>query len=139
MRKKLIKKCCKCGKPGFSINSIYCRTCSHFSARMSNERFPPEIRQSLWNDVIRRRGYFCHYTQVELDVFDYTNPYFLEFDHVVPHDPREVVIACSWVNTMKADMTKSEFRRSIKQLYNHMFKGIKIKKKKFRYWFRLNP
>ena len=40
MPRKTIKKCCICGKPVFSIRSIYCRTCSHFSARMSDERFP---------------------------------------------------------------------------------------------------
>ena len=139
MPKKLIKKCSFCGKqPVFSIKSIYCRTCSHFCARMSNERLSPKVRQDL-RKYVRRRGFFCYYTQLELDVFDYESAYFLEFDHVIPHNPKQVVIACSWVNEMKGDMTKSEFRSSIKQLYNYMFKHMKIRKRKFRYWYRLHP
>ena len=139
MPKKLSKKCCQCGKPVFSIRSIYCRECSYFSARMSNERFPPETREQLWSYVRRDKGYFCHYTKQKLDVFDYTSQWFLEFDHVIPHNPKEIVFASAWVNEMKADMTIKEFKGSVAQLYNYWFKGIKIKKKKFRYWYRLKP
>jgi len=50
MPKKLVRKCCICKKPVFSIKSKYCRVCSHFSARMSDERFPPKTRGELWSD-----------------------------------------------------------------------------------------
>ena len=98
MPKKLVKpkglkpggKCCLCGsKPAFSKNSIYCRDCSHFCARLSNERFSPEVCKSLKDDVRKRGGFYCFYTEQELDVFDYTSPYFLEFDHFVPGDPQQ--------------------------------------------------
>ena len=138
MRKKLVKKCCICGKPVFSWRSIYCRTCSHFSARMSDERFSREIREALWR-YVRRHGYVCYYTGQELDVFDETSPYFLEFDHLVPGDPSKIVITSAWFNEMKGDLTFKEFKASVVQLYNYWFKGIKIKKKKFRYWYRLQP
>jgi len=139
MQKKLVKKCCMCGKPVHAINAKYCRICSYFSHRMSDEKFSPKIRQDLWNYVRRRRGYYCYYTGQELDVFDYTSPWFLEFDHLVPGDPRKIVITSAWINEMKGDLTLKEFKGSIVQLYNYWFKGIKIKKKKFRYWYRLNP
>jgi len=139
MPRKLIKKCCICDKPVFSIKSIYCRTCSHFSARMSDERFPPKTRNELWSYVRKRRGYYCSYTGQELDVFTKSSPYFLEFDHLVPGDPSKIVITSAWINEMKGDLTFKEFKGSVVQLYNYWFKGIKIKKKKFRYWYRLQP
>ncbi len=139
MSKKLVKECCMCGKPVFSIKSIYCRACSHFCARMSDERFSPEVCKSLKNYVRKRRGYYCQYTGMELDVFTKSDPYFLEFDHLVPGDPKKIVITSAWINELKGDLTFKEFKGSIVQLYNYWFKGVKIKKKKFRYWFRLNP
>ena len=140
MPKKIIKKCAFCeSKTVFSIKSIYCRTCSHFSARMSNARVSPKVRQDLGNYVRRRRGYYCYYTGQKLDVFDYTSPWFLEFDHLVPGDPKKIVITSSWINEMKGDLTFKEFKGSVVQLYNYWFKGVKIKKRKFRYWYRLNP
>ena len=83
MALKIVKKCCMCGKKVFSIKSIYCRECSHFSARMSDERFSPEIRESLWAYVRICRGYYCYYTGQKLNVFDKSDPYFLEFDHLI--------------------------------------------------------
>ncbi len=139
MPKKLVKKCCICGKPVFSWRSIYCRTCSYFSARMSNERFPPKTRNDLWK-YVRKHGYTCYYTRLEdLDVFDETSPWFLEFDHLVPGDPRKIVITSAWFNEMKGDLAFKEFKGSVVQLYNYWFKGIKIIKKKFHYWYRLKP
>lgn len=128
-----------CGKPVFSLKSIYCRDCSHFSARMSDERFPPEIREQLWASVRLNRGFFCNYTHQKLNVFDYKSPYFLEFDHVIPHNPKHIVMTSSWFNEIKGDMSINELWRSVAQLFNFQFKGIPIKKKKFHYWFRLQP
>ncbi|MDE2027546.1 MAG: hypothetical protein KGK03_04455 [Candidatus Omnitrophica bacterium] len=139
MPKKPVKKCCMCGKPVFSPKSIYCRDCSHFSARMSDERFSPETRQQLWNYVRRNKGFYCYYTGLKLDVFDYASPYFLEFDHVTPQNPKKIVMCCAWFNEIKGDMTLNELKGSVKQLFNYWFKGIKIKKRKFRYWYRLIP
>ena len=138
MRIKPVKKCCICAKPVFSIKSIYCRTHSHLSARMSDERFSPEIREDIWN-YVRQHGDVCYYTGVELDVFDKSSPWFLEFDHLVPGDPRKIVITCALVNEMKGDLTVDEFWGTIIQLYKCRVKHIKMKKRKFRYWYRLKP
>ena len=146
MPKKMTGKCCQCGRKVFSIKSIYCRTCSHFSARMSDERFPPKTRNAFWKTVRRnvrkygrKKAYVCEYTGQELDVFDKSSPYFLEFDHLVPGDPKKIVMTSAWFNEMKGDLILKEFKGSVVQLYNYWFKGIKIKKRKFRYWYRLNP
>jgi hypothetical protein len=137
MPKKMTGKCCICGKPVFSPRSIYCRPHSHFSARMSDERFSPKTREALWK-YVRKHGFTCFYTGQEgLDVFDKSSPYFLEFDHVIPGDPRRIVITSAWFNEMKGDLSIREFKRSNVQLYNYWTKGIKIKKMNFRYWFRL--
>ena len=138
MPKKLVKRCCMCGKPVFSIKSIYCRECSHFSARMSDERFSPEIREALWDYVRKNKGYFCFYTGMKLNVFKESDPYFLEFDHLVPGDGRKIVMTSAWFNELKGDLTFRELQGSVARLFNYWFKGIKIKKQKFRYWFRLN-
>ncbi|MDE1919828.1 MAG: hypothetical protein KGI24_00090 [Candidatus Omnitrophica bacterium] len=137
--KKPLKKCCMCTRrPVFSIKTVYCRFCSYFSARISNERFPPGVREKLV-DYVRRYDFTCAYTGMPLDVFDYKSPRFLEFDHVTPGDPHDVVITSSWVNEMKADQTFKEFRRSIRRLYLNFMKGIKIKNIKLAHWFRLCP
>ena len=135
-----------CGRKVFSIKSIYCRTCSHFSARMSDERFPLKTRDDLWKSVRRnvrkhgrKRAYVCEYTEVDLDVFDESSPWFLEFDHLVPGDPSKIVMTSAWLNEMKGDLTFKEFKGSVVQLFNYWFKGIKIKKKKFRYSYLFNP
>ena len=139
MPKKPIKKCCMCGeKPVFSPKSKYCRTCSHFCARMSDERVSPKVRQYLCRYVRKRRGYYCFYTGMELNVFTKSDPYFLEFDHLVPGDPSKIVITSAWFNELKGDLTFNELKGSVIQLNNYWLKGIKIKKKKFRYWYRLN-
>jgi hypothetical protein len=106
---------------------------------MSDERFPPKTRNDL-KEYVRKHGYTCYYTELEdLDVFDKSSPYFLEFDHLVPGDPRKIVITSAWFNELKGDLTFKEFKGSVVQLFNYWFKGIKIKKKKFRYWYRLRP
>jgi hypothetical protein len=137
MPKKMTGKCDLCGKKVFSVKSIYCRECSHFCARMTNERFPPEACKKLKNDVRKNRGFYCHFTDQKIDVFNVSDPYFLEFDHLVPGDPSTIVMTSAWINEMKGDMTFKEFKRSVVQLFDYWFKGIKIKKMKFRYWFRL--
>jgi len=104
---------------------------------MSDERFPPEIREDLWKQVRRKRGFFCHYTNMKLNVFKKSDPYFLEFDHLIPGDPRKIVPTSAWLNELKGDMSFKELRRSVVQLYNYWFRGIKIKKMKFRYWYRV--
>jgi len=138
MPRKTVKKCCICGKPVFSIKSKYCLPHSHFSARMSDERFSPETREKLWA-YVRKYGFTCAYTGMKINVFNKSDPMFLEFDHVVPGDPRHIVPTSAWFNEMKGDLTIKEFKRSNVQLYNYWFKGIKIKKMKFRYWYRLKP
>jgi hypothetical protein len=104
---------------------------------MSDERLLPEIREELWKYVRKNRGYYCFYTEMKLNVFKESDPYFLEFDHVVPGDPRKIVMTSAWFNELKGDLTIKEFMGSVVQLFNYWFKGIKIKKKKFRYWYRL--
>ena len=56
-----------------------------------------------------------------------------------PATQSKIVMTSAWFNEMKGDLTLKEFKGSVVQLYNYWFKGIKIKKKKFRYWYRLNP
>ena len=42
---------------------------------------------------------------MELNVFNYKDPYFLEFDHVVPGDPSKIVMTSAWFNEIKGDLT----------------------------------
>jgi hypothetical protein len=136
--KKLLKTCSLCGnKPVFSWRSIYCRECSHFCARMSNVRISPEVREQLKEYVRKNKGFYCYYTKMKLNVFKKSDPYFLEFDHLVPGDPSKMVITSAWFNELKGDLAIKELKRSVRQLFNFWTKGIKIKKSTLRYWYRI--
>jgi hypothetical protein len=127
--------CCICGQPKSSINTVYCADCSTVAHRMKMKKFPAKTRKAIW-DYIRKYGYVCYYTGMELDLKDPHNPWYLTFDHWNPRDTKKIVITSFLVNVMKNDLTENEFWYYIAQLANHFRKGTPVKKKKLKYWAR---
>lgn len=64
-------------------------------------------------------------------------PFYYEFDHTVPGDPREVALTFSLLNEMKSEMTLKEFKYYVGQFANFFRTGAKIKKIKLSHWFKL--
>ena len=135
MRKKLIKKCCKCGKPIWTAKSEYCFDCAVLSYRMFDRKLSHEAIEGVW-DYIRQHGKRCYYSKMLLDERDPKSPWYLVFDHWIPGDGRRVVITSSLFNEMKTDLSEDEFWDMIDQLVKHKKYGIPIKKRELRYWKR---
>ena len=129
------KKCCICGRVVFSDRSKYCLTCSIFAARLINEHFPPKTIKKIWK-YIRKYGYVCYYTGMELDMTNPRSPWYCVFDHWRPQDSSKIVITSSLLNTMKSDLTEKEFWFMIRQLASFKRMHIELKKIELRYWDR---
>jgi hypothetical protein len=113
----------------------YCAKCARIAYRMKRARFPREAIQGVW-DYIRKYGFVCYYTGMELDLDDPKSPWYLVFDHWNPRDPRKIVITSAVLNIMKSDLTEDEFWYFISQLANFHRYGTAVRKRKLAYWLR---
>jgi len=129
------KVCAGCGHAAALKHRKFCARCANIAFRMRHERFPREAINGVF-DYIRRYGYICYYTGMELDLDDFNSPWYLEFDHWNPRDPRKMIITSSLVNKMKSDLTEEEFWYFISQLANHFRYGTPVRKRKLAYWCR---
>jgi len=127
------KRCCVCGRPVFSVHSMFCQTHARVAFRMKARRFPPEAVEGVW-DYLRANGDRCFYTKLPLEMEDIRSPWFCVFDHLIPLDPRRIVVTCALVNEMKTALSVREFWYYVQQLADFIDKGKKIKKIKLAYW-----
>ncbi len=132
------KKCCVCGKPVYSNHSLYCRNCKELAVRMSAKRLPRAVKAMIWA-YIRRYGYVCYYTGMDLVMDDRRSPWYCVLDHWIPHNNKKVVLTSALINEMKSALTEKEFRYFVGQLYNHWVNGVKFKKKNVKYWLKSAP
>jgi len=102
---------------------------------MKGARFPREAINGVW-EYIRKYGFICYYTGMQLDLDDPKSPWYLVFDHWNPRDPRKIVITSALVNRMKSDLTEEEFWYFIRQLANHFRNGTVVRKRKLAFWSR---
>ncbi len=112
--------------------------CLHFSFRMRDLRIPTKTREAIW-EYVRKYGYVCYYTKMPLEMTEYRSPWYCEFDHCTPGNPRKIVITSALLNNMKSDLTEREFWYYILQLDDHRRKHTKVKKRKPSHWNRLYP
>jgi len=113
----------------------FCARCARLHARMQNGCFPREAIEGVW-EYIRKYGFVCYYTGMELELDDFNSPWYLVFDHWMPRDPRKIVITSAVVNIMKSDLTEDEFWYFIRQLANYYRKGSPVRKRKLACWSR---
>ena len=132
---KKFKKCCKCGKPVFSIHSMYCRSCARLAFRMKARRFSPEAEEGVW-DYLHTYGRRCYYTKMLLEMDDIKSPWFCVFDHLIPLDPRSIVLTSALVNGIKTALSEREFWFYVLQLDDFKQQNKKIKKIRLAYWRR---
>lgn len=131
-----VKKCCGCGRrPVFSVHSMFCRTCARLAFRMRMRRFPPEAEEAVWN-YIRKYDYRCHYTKMLLEMDDTKSQWFCVFDHLIPLEPKTIVLTSALINEIKTALSEKEFWFYVGQLADFKNKGRKIKKIRLAYWRR---
>ncbi len=129
------RRCYICGRPTPSRWHKFCPRCSTVAKRLIAERYSPKTKEAVF-DYLRKYGFVCYYTGMELDLFNEHSPWYLTFDHWIPNDPRRLVITSRMVNAMKQDLTEKEFWYIISQLADHFRKGTKVRKIKLKYWSR---
>jgi len=132
------KKCCNCGKPVYAPGAMYCYRCHEFAYNMDNRRINFEAAKKIWKHV-HRCGFVCEYTGTPLNMTDYKDPFYYEFDHTFPGDKTKVALTFSLLNEMKSEMTLKEFKYYVGQFANFLRTGAKIKKRKLSRWFKLSP
>ncbi len=133
--KALAKKCCLCGKPVYAPRAMYCPGCHQFVHSMDNRGINNDAAKKILK-YVHRHGFVCEYTETPLNMTDYKDPFYYEFDHTVP-GASKVALTFSLLNEMKSEMTLKEFKYYVGQFANFLRTGAKIKKRKLSHWFML--
>jgi len=136
--KSAVQQCCICGRPVYTAKAIHCLRCHKFAYCMKNRRVNGKAAQDIWK-YVKRYGYVCYYTGLDLDLDDVADPLYFQFDHETPGDNSRIRLTCSMINEMKSDMDWKEFKYYIIQIARFLTTGVKIKKIKLKYWYRLTP
>jgi hypothetical protein len=132
------KKCWLCGKrPVYAPRARYCLRCYKFVYSMANRRINYGAAKKILK-YVHGHGFVCEYTQTPLNMTDYKDPFYYEFDHTIPGDKREVALTFSLLNEMKSAMTFKEFKYYIGQFANFLRTGAPIKKRKLAHWSKLS-
>jgi len=105
---------------------------------MKTRRFPPEAEEAIWKNI-RKYDYRCHYTKMLLEKEDTHSPWFCVFDHLIPLEPKTIVLTSALINEMKTALSVREFWYYVGQLADFIEKGKKIKKIRLAYWRRQLP
>jgi hypothetical protein len=81
--------------------------------------------------------FLCHHLGVPLDLFDWTGPYYLWFDHLVPRQKGTLVVSSALANRMKTDTDEQEWHAYYRMLDIAMHGGVFEREKlTFKYWKR---
>ena len=130
--------CGLCGKHIHVYNATYCPRCAKFVARLHSKQLPREtIEDTL--AYIRKKGFRCFYTGIELDLDNPKSPWYCVLDHWIPQDPGRIVLTCDLFNVMKSDLSESEFWYYVLEFADYKEKHKPVRKKKLAYWWRLIP
>jgi len=136
---KPFKKCCLCGKRfNRSVWAKYCFGCAYFCRRMNYERIPSKDQKRI-KAYIRKHGFVCEHTGVDLVLDNPKSPWYVVFDHYYPHSNKKIVLACSIFNQMKKGLVVEEFWNLVGQLASHHKNGTPVEKIELKYWDRVRP
>jgi len=82
-------------------------------------------------------GFRCYYCGALLELEDWTSPWYLWYDHVIPRTEGNVVASSAVMNRMKTDTSEEEFHAYMKELDRAMTGGIfDTSKVRFEHWKR---
>ena len=101
--------------------SMYCPRCRRFITTQRENAARRIAMTAAWNAKLR--AFLCHYTGLKVEELDFTDLWYLSFDHVIPGKLGDLVVAALWVNRMKSFLTEAEFRAVLKQLADRFRHG----------------
>lgn len=115
--------CPICGSPLHHPLAYYCRRCKRLIDRVDIRRKRDKsARERALKEAWDGQGFRCYYTGIRLVENNPKDPRYLTFDHRIPRQEHDVVVAAAAINDMKSDMSDDEFRAMVIQLANR-FKG----------------
>ena len=85
----------------------YCPRCRKFTDVPREGKDRAAALKRAWRPG--EGGFVCKYTGVLLDETDAKSPWYLTFDHRMPHGKGELDVVAAFIKSMKTDMTEEEF------------------------------
>ena len=137
MRPMAFIKCRGCGKKILFNPLKYCPLCAQLARRMA-KHLSPEDKKALWAYVFKN-GHRCAYSGVDLEMDDFSSPWYAVISHINPVDEKKIVLAAAVFNAMKSRLSKKDFYYYVQALDDHRRKHLKFKKRPLVYWRQLLP
>jgi hypothetical protein len=140
-----MKICSICSRKLKNNRLTYCQDgCGALIKRANGGKSKEEREQrrkavkTSWKDGAFR----CYYTELELVIQKNKSesPFYFTFDHLMPGNTNRIVACAQYINDVKSDTTKNEFKHNIVQLANYFSRKQKLCRKDFRLrYFRRFP
>lgn len=112
-----IIECVVCHKPSLP-GTIYCERCRKFVFGKYEHMARQLALKASWNQ--QQDGFLCHYTGVRLDENDPKSPWYVSFDHSIPGKKGRLVVCARFINTLKANLTETQFLAVMAELAKHL-------------------
>ena len=118
------KKCEICGNDLHPL-AQYCKRCKKLIDRVDMRKKPNKMaRVQALKQAWDGKDFRCYYTGIRLVEGNYKDPRYITFDHRIPRQEDDIVVACAVLNDMKSDMSENEFRAMVLQLAEYFKRGI---------------
>jgi hypothetical protein len=137
----MIDKLENCGICGMSKHPYakFCKRCKKIIDRIDirkkhNKSARIMALKKSWDGECFR----CYYSGVKLEEKDHHSPIYITFDHHIPREESDIVIAAAVINDMKSDLSDEEFKNVINQLSAHFCNGAPVNEDifKLKHWKR---
>jgi hypothetical protein len=132
------EKSCDVCKASIHPLAKLCKRCKIFVDRVDSRKKPNKLARI---DALKRawdgEAFRCYYSGVVLNENNHKDPRYLTFDHRIPRQEDDLVVASGCINDMKSDMTEQEFRVMVIALSNR-FQGGQFESRVFelKHWKR---
>jgi hypothetical protein len=131
------RMCRLCEKYAIPPRYEYCPRCQPLFRRRLGEKSQSKFSALKASFVWERDVFTCHHLGVELDLFDWTSPYYMWFDHLTPRKKGDLVVSSRLANETKKDLDEQEYRAFFREL-DKAFRGGTFDRNAFttKYWKR---
>lgn len=130
-------KCDICKAPIHPLAKL-CKRCKKIVDRVDTRKKPNKLaRIGALKRAWDGEAFRCYYTDIMLNENNHKDPRYLTFDHRIPRQEDDLVVASGCINDMKSDMTEQEFRVMVIALSN-IFQGGQFDSRAFelKHWKR---
>jgi hypothetical protein len=112
-----VHNCRVCSRPRH-FQSYCCSICKRMLDRIDIRRRKPNqaARERALKKAWDGNCFKCYYTGWELSVDNPKSHLYLTWEHLIPGDENDVVVAAAIINDMKSDFTEDEFRKMVTAL-----------------------